>query len=328
MKRSRLLTLLSLLTLLAIGLCTGWMGTLYTGSRTLHSVRVLGASTTEGDMEQPTLLPYPLKTGTGEPRVNARYFALYNPQSGKLLAEQDAEVAVPIASTTKLMTAYLVVKHGSLDDVLTVSKEAVSFGGSTMGLRRDERITVENVLLGALLISGNDAAHALAEHVGGILLNNPGAPAEEKTARFVAEMNATAERLGMRQTRYRDPAGLDDEGRGSALDLAKLAHQVLPLETIKKMTTTATSTVYDVRGVIRHDLRNSNRLVADYFYAGVLGGKTGFTPGAGHCLVSAAEQNGMQLIAVVLSTYTQTKDASAQESRKLLDWGFANYRLQ
>jgi D-alanyl-D-alanine carboxypeptidase (penicillin-binding protein 5/6) len=226
------------------------------------------------------------------------------------------------------MTAYIVSTRGNLDDVVTISQEAANQPGSIMGARVNEKLTVRSLLLGALLVSGNDCAMALAEYGGGVLLNNPGAPREERIARFVAEMNSEAHKLNMEHTAYLDPAGLNDEGHSSALDLAKLAHFVLIQPVIKEMIPLANTTVTNVSGTIRHDLRNSNRLVADYNYVGIIGGKTGFTPSAGHCLITAAERDGLQLIAVVLNTYAETKEASAQEARKMLDWGFANWKLQ
>ena len=129
----------------------------------------------------------------------------------------------------------------------------------------------------------------------------------------------------MQYTHYKDPAGLDDTGHSSALDLAKLMSTLTNDQKIQEVGTTAQTTVTDVQGKIKHELRNSNRLVADYLYDGAEAGKTGFTPAAGHCLVGTAKRNGTTLIAVILSTYSEDKAASAEENRKLLDWGFTNF---
>ena len=136
-------------------------------------------------------------------------------------------------------------------------------------------------------------------------------------------MTDEAVKLGMSSTSYKDPAGLNDQGRSSAYDLAKLTAVVTSDPVIKQITTTAETTIADVSGRITHELKNSNRLVSDYNYDGVIIGKTGFTPEAGHCLVTAVTRNGNTLIAVILSTFSLEPDASAIENRKLLDWGFA-----
>ena len=326
MNRPTLLVLIGVLTLSAALVTSGWVSMLFVGSRSVQAQGVLGASTDGTVATAP--LPYPVRTGSDrDPLIQAHHYALYNPQSGKLLLSSDAETPAPIASTTKLMTTFIVAEHGNLSDVLTISKEAASQPGSIMGLKSGERITVENVLLGTLMVSGNDGAMALAEYVGGILLGDPTAPRETRVTRLIEEMNRTATNLGMSQTHYLDPAGLNDDGHSSALDLAKLAHYALEHPTIKSIIGTAVTTVYSEGGGTRHDLRNSNRLVADYNYQGIIGGKTGFTPAAGHCLITAAERNGIKLIAVVLNTYQYTNEASAVEARKLLDWGFANWSL-
>lgn len=326
MRRSHLCICLGLLTMGAVLLVGGWFGFAFAGSRPVQAQEVLGASTTA---TSPTPLPYPIQTGgPAQPNIQAHYYAVYNPQSGKLLAGKDENTPVPIASTTKMMTTYLIVRLGNLNDVVTVSQEAGTINGSIMGLRPGEKITVHDLLMGALLVSGNDAATALAEYGGGLLLNNPDAPREARIARFVQEMNAMAATLDMANTKYQDPVGLNDEGHSTALDLAKLTHHTVENSTIKEIVGTATATVWNTTQTIRHDLRNSNKLVADYFYDGVIGGKTGFTPAAGHCLISAAERNGMELIVVVLNTYSTSLNASADATKVGLDWGFANWKLQ
>lgn len=326
MKRNHLFLCLSLLVLTLALLLSSWVGMSFLGSKPVYASQVLGASTEV--TASPTLIPYPVqRAGTKDPYIRAQHVALYDKGSGKFLYEKDAEATVAIASTTKMMTAWLTVTYGSLDDVITISRDAASLNGSIMGLLSNEKITVRNVLEGALLVSGNDAAHALAQYIGQKLLNNPDASVEAAETRFVAEMNAKAAALEMTNTHYMDPAGLNDDGHSTAHDLAKLAAHVLDNQEIARIVATATTTVTNTAGTLRHDLRNSNRLVADYNYPGILGGKTGFTPSAGHCLITAAKQGDMTLIAVVLNTDYATKEASALEARKLLDWGFASWQL-
>jgi D-alanyl-D-alanine carboxypeptidase len=192
-----------------------------------------------------------------------------------------------------------------------------------MGALAGQRFTVEHLLYASMLVSGNDAAQALAEYGGGLLLKDTDASVEAKTARFVEEMNATARRLGLKDTQYKDPVGLDDLGRSTALDLAKLAGSLNQDPILSRMIGTATITVTDQSGRAGFDLKNSNRLIAEYDYPGSLGGKTGFTPDAGHCLISSAKRDGHTLTAVILKTSDEKNEASAVEARKLLDLGFS-----
>jgi D-alanyl-D-alanine carboxypeptidase len=341
MKRRSLLTLLGSLYIVGIAAFGYWTGSLWISSKPVATVvaetteggTVLGASTTETATPAPTLVPtpnpYPFLLPEAKRQViNSRRYVLYHSETGKVLLEKDSELAVPVASTTKLVTAYVIDDIGKLDEIIMVSREAASQKGSTMGLRAGEKLTTEALLYGLMLNSGNDAALALAEYYGAKLLGQDDASPEAATTRFVEEMNSYASKLNLTSSNFKDPAGLSDEGRSSALDLAKLSVAVNQRETLRKITTTAQITVTGNTARDRHDLRNSNRLVADYFYEGVISGKTGYTEGAGHCLVSSATRNGSTLVAVVLSTYQQSKDASAQEVKKLLDWGFSSFRFE
>lgn len=350
MTRKAVITILASLYLVGFAGYGYWAGTLWVATQpgqveaaANQQGEVLGASTVAPEVllgslpvstetpaatpaPTPTPIPYPvLLPEAKKPVINSRRYVLYHAESGKVLLEKDADVAVPIASTTKLMTSYIIDEIGKLDEKVTVSKEAASLTGSLMGLRAGEVITTEALMYGMLLNSGNDAAHALAEHYGKQLLGNPSASFEQAITRFVEEMNRYATNLNLTRTTYKDPAGLNDDGRSSALDLAKLTTAVNQREDLRKITTTAQITVTGNQPRDRHELRNSNRLVADYFYEGVTSGKTGYTEGAGHCLVTSVSRNGATLIAVVLSTYQESKEASAQENRKLLDWGFASF---
>ncbi|CAN5197434.1 hypothetical protein BH11PAT4_BH11PAT4_7330 [soil metagenome] len=343
MTRKTVVTVLLSLYLVGFAGYGYWAGNLWVATRPVAAEaaaqqgEVLGISTTEASAPTaeptpeatPTPTPYPvLLPDVKKPVINARRYVLYHVESGKVLLEKDADLAVPIASTTKLMTAFLVSEIGTLQEKVTVSKEVAGITGSLMGLRSGEVITTEALLYGMMLNSGNDAAHALAEHYGKQLLGNPDALFQQAIDRFVAEMNTYAGKLNLNKTVYKDPAGLNDDGRSSALDLAKLTTAVNQRELLRKITTTAQITVTGNLARDKHDLRNSNRLVADYFYDGVISGKTGYTEGAGHCLVTSVTRNGTTLVGVVLSTYQESKEASAQENRKLLDWGFASFRFE
>ncbi|MEK7460917.1 MAG: D-alanyl-D-alanine carboxypeptidase family protein [Patescibacteria group bacterium] len=262
----------------------------------------------------PTVLaPLPqLSAKPSKINLQAKAAILIDGATGTILFNQNGEQAVPIASTTKLMTAILTRENLDLDKVVTISQEATSIIGSDMSLRTGEVITVRDLLAGLLITSGNDAAHSLAETVS------------PTVAEFVAKMNVMAGKLGMKDTRYADPAGLDDTGRSTARDLAIVARQALKDNVLVEIMRTKEISITSTDGLVRHDLVNSNRLVGEYDYPGAIGLKTGFTPEAGHCLVAGAEREGHQLIAVILHTDANTVTASAIEARKLLDWGWVN----
>lgn len=312
---------------LTVLLAGAWLGFSWLSSQPAAVAAVLGASTEAQPTAQATLLPYPVKKTGSSPFINSREYVLYNPDSGKVLEASTNLDPVPIASTTKLMTSYLTSKLGNPDDIVTISQQGASQVGSLMNIYQGEKITVHNLLYGTLLVSGNDGAFSLGEYLGGKLLNNPNASTEQKISRFVDEMNATAKSIGMTATHYKDPAGLNDEGHSNAVDLAKLDSLVIQQPLLRQIIGTAQITVTDVTGRDRFDLINSDRLTTDG-YDGNIGGKTGNTPAAGHCLVTSATRNGITLTAVILSTYSESTEASATEARKLLDYGFANFSWQ
>ena len=261
-----------------------------------------------------TLSVPPIRTSTNDPNASARAMVVYDVQSGYPLYEKNAHDRVPIASTTKLMTAIVTLEHFDLQDTVTVSKEAAAEIGSEMYLTTGEQIRVEDLLKGLLIKSGNDAALALAEH-GGI-------------DHFISLMNDTAQRLGLTDTQFRDPAGLNDEGYSSARDLAVIATYALRKEKVQEIVRMERAVVTAVDGSQVHELENSNRLLrVDHplYFQYATGLKTGFTPAAGHCLVASASQNGNTIVSVVLGTTEETAEASAKESRKLLTWALSSF---
>jgi len=318
MKRRNLLAFLVILTVVTTTGFSLWSAQVFAASRALNGdSQVLGAEHQTGN----SLLPYPI-VSAAQPVINARSYALYNIESGKVLVSHNGDQQVPIASTTKLMTAYLVIKYGTLTDSTVASQFAIEAGGSVMGLQKGEQMTIHELLYGLLLPSGNDAAHTLAEYVGRKLLNTGQASAEDATARFVQEMNSEATRLNLLHTHFMDPAGLDDTGYSSAIDLAKLMSVVAQDSTLYAIATTPTYVAHNVSGTISHPIQDSNRLITEFAYEGAGIGKTGFTPAAGHCLVATASRNHVTYVAVILSTYNTAADASAVAARQLLDWGF------
>lgn len=250
-----------------------------------------------------------------KPNISAYNYLLADLDSGTILYKNNPNSKVPIASTTKIMTAIVSLENYKTSDVVTISENAAYQAGADSYLRVGEEITVGELLRCLLIKSGNDSAYALAEHMS---INN------DSILEFVAKMNEKAKMLGMKNTEYRDPAGLDVTGYSSAYDLFLATRQALKNELFREIIKTVDYTATNTTKTIFHELKTSNRLVGEYQYPGAIGVKTGYMPEAGHCLVSAAKRNGHTLVGVVLHTFSDTAPASADESRKLLDWGFAN----
>ena len=258
--------------------------------------------------------PYPTALDTPppsaeEPRVEAEAAALADLDSGRVLFEAGTEVRRPIASLTKVMTALLVIERTRPTETVTASSEAAGQLGAELGLVPGEARTVRELLLALLLQSANDAAVALAEHVSG------------SVDRFIAEMNARAADLGMDDTEFRSPSGLDDEGHSTASDLLILASQAFLNATFAGIVSTRFARVPAAVGEPRK-LQNRNALL--WLYDGAFGGKTGYTAAAGFCLVAAAERDGLRLAAVVLGAPEQAFDAGAE----LLNHGFAAWERE
>ncbi len=255
------------------------------------------------------------KPSASDPRINAQSAILMHEASMYPLYSKNADYQIPVASITKIMTAVVALENYKLDDVIEVSADSVNVTPSVMNLSTGEKITVRNLLYGLLLQSGNDAALALAS----------GKMPMEK---FINLMNQKASELGLEKTKFEDPAGLDDQGHSSAIDVAILFSYALRNPEIEKIISTPEIEVTSVDQSIVHQLKNSNRLTTGEIpLDGVMGGKTGYTPDAGHTLVSAATRDGQTLISVVLKTYSNAASASAEESRNLLVWGFGSYNF-
>ncbi len=280
--------------------------------------RVLGATVTQVAVAPPAQYLPPTKLNDSTPPVQAKAVYLLDVASAYPLYAEHEREAVPIASVTKLMTAVVTRQQYALDEVVTVSKEAATINGSVIQLRTGETITVEALLTGLLIQSGNDAAQALAEHRG-------------SAEAFIAAMNEQAAYLGMTDTVFKDPAGLNDEGRSTARDLGILASYVLRDSTIRSIVQTAATSIQSTDGRFTHQLESSNRLIKTehpLYMAQVTGLKTGFTPDAGHCLVASATHQGNEVVSVVLHTALSTTEASAAETKKLFSWAFQNYAWQ
>ena len=261
--------------------------------------------------------PPKLSNFTKQPsNIYAKYYLLMDPESDVVFSSNDENTKTAIASTTKIMTATIVLENYKLDDIVTISREAAVQVGQDPTTKTGEKITVENLLDVLLVISSNRAAYALAEHI-----NLPG---ETGTDKFVRMMNEKAKSLGMYNTDYHDPAGLDTTGYSTAHDLAIITEYAMQKPLFARIVGTAQNSVTDITGKIVHELKNSNRLVSDWNYPGALGVKTGYMPEASHSLVAAAKRDNHTLYAIILYTTYDTPEASATEARKLLDWGWAN----
>jgi D-alanyl-D-alanine carboxypeptidase len=262
----------------------------------------------------PEISNIPVRKNSKDPVIYANNIFLIDSQSNQILYQEKGQESVSIASTTKIMTAIVAIENYNLDQVTTISKEAANQNGSGTNLIYGERISIINLLKCLLIRSGNDSAYAIAEIYNREIDN------------FIDLMNQKAKFLKMDETFYYDPAGLDPKTKSSARDLSIITKYALENQTFSEIVKIGETSVTDVSGLRHHDLKNSNRLVNDYDYPGAIGVKTGYLPEAGHCLVAAADRDGVRLIAVILNTGYDTPEASAIEAKKLLDWGFSSFK--
>jgi len=226
--------------------------------------------------------------------------------SQAVLFKKDADVRVHIASITKLMTAALVLDENNPDDIVTVSQNAASTPGSRMGLSAGEQISIAQLLHGLLIESGNDAAVALAEYNAG------------STAQFVEKMNSKAKELGLNNTRYVNPTGLDSESAySSARDVALLASHLVEDPNIQAIVKLKEVELTSQSGQV-HKLKSTNVLLGEL---GIKGLKTGTTTLAGECLVSFAKSpSGHDIVTVVLGSKNRFSD-----TRTLVEWIYNAY---
>jgi D-alanyl-D-alanine carboxypeptidase (penicillin-binding protein 5/6) len=241
------------------------------------------------------------------PPVRAQAFLVENASTGEILAQHASWARMPIASITKLMTVLVALDHAKLDDVVSVRSDAAAVGESTIDLRAGERITVHDLLEGALIQSANDAADALADYVG-----------DGSTARFVAMMNAKAKELGLTRTHFARPDGLDAPGHvSSAQDVTRLAIAAMRLRAVRSIVRQRTARIEGSRV-----LHTWNDLLG--VFPGLIGVKTGHTGGAGWCQVAAVRRYGMTLYATILGSPTRSQRNT--DLAALLRWGLERYR--
>lgn len=244
--------------------------------------------------------------------VGGKAAVLMELSSGTVVFEKQAHEKLPIASVTKIMTLLLTMEalddgRIGLEDTVTCSATAASMGGSQIWLEEGERMTVNDLLKAAAVVSANDACAALAEHICGTIDG------------FVARMNERAAELGMQDTKFLDCSGLNDEGYSSAHDVAVMSRELMKHKGIQKYTTIWMDSL---RGGTS-ELVNTNKLVRHY--KGATGLKTGTTSAAGHCLSATAERDGVAFVAVILGC--DSTDERFGGARAMLDYGFSQYTV-
>ena len=241
--------------------------------------------------------------------VAAKGAVLIDADSGRILFGQNENEPLPMASTTKVMTALLALEHARLDEKVTASKNASGVPGTSIYLSVGETLSMEHLLYGLMLRSGNDAAVAIAEHIAGSVPD------------FAELMNARAAELDA-DAHFVNPHGLDADGhRISALGLARVMRAALAYPEFRAIVGTRRKIIPWVGNEYSRVLENKNRLLKTY--EGIIGGKTGFTNRAGRCLVFAAEREGLTLVGAVLNCPTWFDTAT-----RMLDYGFENYRVE
>ncbi|HBM44972.1 MAG TPA: D-alanyl-D-alanine carboxypeptidase [Halomonas sp.] len=256
------------------------------------------------------VIPQPQTIIPAPPQLAASSWILMDANSGRILAEHNADERLPPASLTKLMTAYLVERELdrgtiNLTDMVNISENAWRTGGSKMFIEVGDRVSVDNLLHGIIIVSGNDASVAMAEHLAG------------GEAPFADLMNQHATRLGMNDTHFMNATGLPHENHYStAHDMARLSRYII--NDYPEHYAIYSQRNFSFAGI---DQPNRNRLL--WRDPTVDGLKTGWTTEAGYCLVSSAQRDGMRLISVVMGT--SSEEARAQESQKLLSYGFRFY---
>lgn len=241
--------------------------------------------------------------------VPAKGAVLIDGDSGRILFGQNENEMLPMASTTKIMTALIALENSKLDETVTAGKNAHGVTGTSLYLSEGEELSMEHMLYGLMLRSGNDAAVAIAEHVAGSISD------------FADLMNARAIELNA-DAHFINPHGLDADGhKASALGLARIMREAMKIEDFRIITGTSRKVIPWVGNEYSRVLSNKNKLLTTY--EGATGGKTGYTGKAGRCLVFSAERDGLSLIGVVLNCYSWFDTAAT-----LLDYGFENFRAE
>ena len=244
------------------------------------------------------------------PELNARIALIYDRASGRIIYEKNGNKQTPMASTTKILTSIVILENADLKETVTIGSKAAGTGGSRLGLKKNDKITVNDLLYGLMLRSGNDAAVALALHVGGSIEG------------FADMMNKKAEELGLTNSHFVVPHGLDNEGHyTTAYELAKMADYALNIPKFKEIVSSKSATIY-INGYPKA-INNTNNLLGSV--SGVYGVKTGFTNGAGRCLVSSCKRGELDIITVVIGANTNNQRTA--DTKELIEYAFNNFSL-
>jgi len=239
------------------------------------------------------------------PSVSAKAAIVIENLSGRVIYSKNADARMPMASTTKIMTAICAIENTQTDKLITVNDAAVGIEGSSVYLTKGEKITIKDLLYAMMLNSGNDAATALACEVSG------------SVEKFSELMNKTAQRIGAKNTHFTNPSGLYEENHyTTASDLALIASYALKNPIFSEIVSTKEKTVTNGDKDYPRRLKNHNKLL--WQYQGCMGVKTGYTKKCGRCLVSSAKRDGVALTCVTLSAPDDWND-----HKSLLDYGFS-----
>lgn len=243
------------------------------------------------------------------PKINSRYAIVLDRESKSIIYGKNEQKKTKMASTTKVMTSLIVIENANLNDIVEISAKAAGTGGSKLKIKKGDKISVKDLLYGLMLRSGNDAAVALAEYVGGSING------------FAELMNKKANDIGLENTHFVTPHGLDSEEHYTTpYELAILTDYALKNEIFAKIVQTKTCNI-SINGYSR-TISNTNELLGNL--NGVYGVKTGFTNGAGRCLVTAIKRDNLDVICVVLGA--DTKKDRTQDSIKLIEYTFNNFK--
>ena len=243
------------------------------------------------------------------PKINSRYAVVMDRQSKSILYGKNERNQTKMASTTKIMTALIVIENTNLNNIVEISKKAAATGGSRLKIKAGDKIKVKDLLYGLMLRSGNDAAVALAEYVGG------------SVAAFATLMNQKAQELGLANTHFETPHGLDSQAHyTTAYELAILTDYALNNQVFASIVKTKSCTI-TINGNAR-TISNTNELLGNL--NGVYGVKTGFTNGAGRCLVTAIKRGDLDIICVALGA--DTKKMRTSDSIKLIEYTFHHFK--
>ena len=241
--------------------------------------------------------------------TSAKAACILDMQTGRVLFEHNMHARLPMASTTKVMTALLAIERGGAQETVVCSENAFGVSGTSIYLQQGETLTLEQMLLGLMLSSGNDAAVAIAEHIGG------------SVEAFAQMMNARAREIGAVNTHFVNPHGLPDENHyTTAYDLALITREAMANDTFRRLVSTRRASIPWAGRTYDRQLTNKNRLLSDY--PGATGVKTGFTSKAGRCLAFGASRDGLELVGALLFCSDWFDEAA-----RLMDSCYAAYAM-